>query len=369
VTRGWKIGLSIAAGVVALNLLLAGLRAATGSTPGGPTSSAYATGPDGDAAYATLLSDAGHDVVDERATPHAARLDPADTAVVLDPPFVLREDEDALRSFLRRGGRLIASPGDSNWLQRLVPHAPADGAAGVTRARPLAPVPEVRAVTAVDAAGDAAWADTHGALPVLGDADSSVLAIARTGAGRALLLADASPLQNAFLGRADNARFAVALAGPPRRRVVFFETYHGYGRGSGLSAVPGRWKLALLLGVGAALVFMLARGRRLGPAEDEARPFAPARREYVDAVAATLARTREPRVALDAVRDELRTRIVRRASLRPDASEDELVAAASRLGLTAEEMQTLRRDAPFDELALGRAFARTGDGRRASWRT
>ncbi|NUR78181.1 MAG: DUF4350 domain-containing protein [Thermoleophilia bacterium] len=368
-TRGWKIGLSIAAGIVALNLLLAALRAVTGSTPGGPASSAYATGPDGAAAYATLLSEAGHDVVHERATPHAAQLEPGDTAVVLDPPFVLRQDERALRSFLLRGGRLIASPGDSNWLERLVPQGPAAGGRGVARARPLAPVPEVRAVSTVATAGDDAWVNSHGALPVLGDADSSVLAIARAGAGRALLLADTSPLQNAYLGRADNAQFAAALGGPPRRRVVFFEAYHGYGQANGLSAVPGRWKLALLLGAGAALVFMLARGRRLGPPEDEARAFAPARREYVDAVAATLARTREPREALAAVHEELRTRVVRRASLRADASVDDLAAAASRLGLAADEVQTLRPDAPFDELALGRAFARTAEGRRSAWRT
>jgi hypothetical protein len=368
-TRGWKIALSIAAGVVALNLLLAGLRATTGGTPGGPTSSSYATGADGDAAFATLLGRAGHDVVQERATPHRATLGPGDTAVVLDPPFVLREDERALRSFLLSGGRLIASPGGSGWLRRVVPRGPTDGGSGTALAHPLAPVPEVRGVTVVATAGDNAWADAHGALPALGDADSSVLAVARAGSGRALLLADPSPLQNAFLGRADNARFAAALAGAPNRRVVFFEAYHGYGRGTGLSAVPGNWQFAFALGAAAVLVFMLARGRRLGPAEDEARPFAPARREYVDALAATLARTRDPRAALAPVRDELRTRVARRGALRSDASEDDLAQAAARLGLPHDEVQALRDDGPFDELALGRAFARTAERRKASWKT
>jgi hypothetical protein len=163
--------------------------------------------------------------------------------------------------------------------------------------------------------------------------------------------------------------FAAALAGAPNRRVVFFEAYHGYGRGSGLWAVPTNWKFAFALGAASVLAFMLARGRRLGPAEDEARPFAPARREYVDALAATLARTRDPRAALAPVRDELRTRIARRAGLRPGTSEDDLAEAAARLGLPGDEAQALRDDGPFDELALGRAFARTAEGGRASWKT
>ena len=288
---------------------------------------------------------------------------------MLDPPVVPAEDVDALRAFLLRGGRLVASAGESDWLQRLIPHAPAGDSRGLALARPLAPVPEVRDVAAVATAGDNAWDDAHGALPALGDADSAVLAVAPTGSGRALLLADPSPLQNAYLGRADNARFALALAGAPRRRVVFFETYHGYGRGSGLSAIPGNWQLAFALGAAAVLVFMLARGHRLGPAEDEARPFAPARREYVDALALTLARTRDPRAALAPVRDELRARVARRGALRPDASEDDVARAAARLGLPGDEVQALRDDGPFDELALGRAFARTAEGRRASWKT
>ena len=56
-----------------------------------------------------------------------------------------------------------------------------------------------------------------------------------------MLLADDSPLQNAWLARDDNARLALGLAGPNTRPVEFFETYHGYGESSGLGAVPDRW--------------------------------------------------------------------------------------------------------------------------------
>jgi hypothetical protein len=286
---------------------------------------------------------------------------------VLDPPFVLPEDIQALRSFIRRGGRLVASPGGSDWLRRMFTNGPLDGASGIAKAYPLAPLPELGGVRTVRTAGQNGWAAAHGTLPAVGDAHGSVLVLARPAAGRALLLADATPLQNAYLGRADNARLAVALVGPARRRVVFFETYHGYGRGTGLAAIPSAWQRALLLAAGAALLFMFARARRLGPPEDEARPFTPARREYVDALATTLARTPDRQVALAPMRNELRARIARRSGLWHDASEDALAAAAVRLGLSTEEVETMRDDGPLDELVLGRAFARTSE-RGAAWR-
>jgi hypothetical protein len=364
-TRGWKIALALLAGIVVLNLGLAALRSATGGTPGGPTSSSYATAPDGAAAFASLLARAGHDVVRERVTPHRTALDPSDTVVVLDAPFVLPSDATALRRFLLRGGRLIASSQGSSWLRRVVSRPPGWGAHPVTVARPLVPVSELRGVRRVEPAGIGAWVRAGSSLPVLGDRRGSILDIAAVGRGRALLLADSSPLQNVQLARADNARLASALAGPPARRVLFFENYHGYGRGTGLSAIPARWQLAILLAGIATLVFMLARVRRLGPAEHAARPFAPSRREYVDSLAATLAKTRDRGEAIAPVRRELRDRITRRSGLPPTAPDADVAAAAARLGLTSVEIQSLlRAGPPFDELAIGRAFARTAPERK-----
>src|SRR5207244_13461782 len=136
---------------------------------------------------------------------------------------------------------------------------------------------------------------------------------------------------NRLLASADNAQLALDLAGAKSRHVVFFETYHGYGRGSGLGAIPGRWQALFLLAAAAVLTFMLARVRRLGPPEDEERPLDPPRREYVEALAATIARTRDRTQALEPVRDEVRRRIAVRAGLRPNAPDEQLLAAARRL--------------------------------------
>ena len=362
-SRGWKIALSVAAGIAALNLLLAGLRSATGGTPGGPTSSSYATGADGDAAYAELLLEAGHRVEQVRRTPSDFALLPTDTAVVLDPPFVERDDVSALAAFVGSGGRLIAAEAGA-WLQAPLP-TPRLGSDGQTDSLPFAPIAELAGVARVASAGGRRWRSVGTALPALGDKGGSLLAVATEGRGIVLLLADSSPLQNGFLDRADNARFALGLAGCRSRRIVFFETYHGYGRGgTGLAAIPFRWRTALLLEGAAVLTFMLARARRLGPPEPESRELAPPRAEYVRSLAATLMRTRDRREALAPLRTELRRRIALRTGLPGDADDAALQAAAPRLGLAPDEVAAALAD---DELALGRIFARTGDGRRQPW--
>ena len=83
----------------------------------------------------------------------------------------------------------------------------------------------------------------------------------------------------------------------------------------------------------AAAAWLLARSRRLGPPEDEARALPPPRWAYVDAVAGTLARTRRPHEATEPVRQRARQLIARRTGLPPDAAPDDLYRAALRLGL------------------------------------
>jgi hypothetical protein len=361
-TRGWKIGVSFAAAVVALNLALAALRSATGGTPGGPTSSSYATGADGDAAYASLLLRAGHDVEQSRKAARQAQLLPSDTAVILDPPFVDRADVDALVSFVAQGGRLIASE-QSPWLRLPLP-ALELGDDGRGRSRPFVPIAELAHVREVVSRGGPRWRSVGAALPALGDRVGALLAVASLGRGRVYLLADSSPLQNRFLGDADNAALGLGLAGAPARRVVFFESYHGYGRASGLGVIPVRWRTALILEAIAVLTFMVARGRRLGPPESEGRGLPPSRAEYVRSLATTLRRTRDRREALLSLRSELRRRIALRAGLPGDASDDALGAAAMRLGLEKDEVDAALAG---DDLALGRVFAHTESGRRQLW--
>ncbi len=326
--------------------------------PSGKDGSAYATQPRGVAAYAELLRRAGHPVGYLREPLAEARLDPAATIVVLDADLE-RDERAALARFVRAGGRLVA--GGEQAGRGVVALAPRWSSTGPRIARPTVPVPETSGVRRVQSAGGGGFGALRGALPALGD-DPALLAVARSGSGRALLLADSSPLQNRLLGRADNAALGLALVGSPQRPVTFVESVHGFGHETGLAALPARWQLGLAVAVLAALLLLLSRARRLGAAEQPAGEPTPARREHVEALAIALWRAREPQVALAPVRAAARSQLIRGAALAPDAPDEALRAAALRRGFEEDEVAALlgERDAD-DVLALGRALAR---GRR-----
>ncbi|MCZ7528260.1 MAG: DUF4350 domain-containing protein [Acidimicrobiia bacterium] len=370
--RAVVIGLAV---VVGLEVLLVGLEAVFGGgSPGGPASSSFATAEDGLAGYAELLDRYGRPVRSLRGSLTEAGLDPGTTLVVLggDP---LEEDEAAeVGRFVRRGGRLVAGGASAvRWLSHgdVVDDLPVRDFEGMSEATPLVDDPAVAGVALVRAAGEGAWSDVGSARPVLGDRDEPpgtdvLLAVSRVGDGEVLLLADPSPLQNRLLGEADNALLGLRLAGEPGRTVGFAEGVHGYGAASGLAALPTGWRVALAGVALAAVLGMVAASRRSGPPEDEARPLLPARQAYVDALALSLARTRQPAASVAPLQAAARRELARRAGLGADADEAALRAAASSRGWPDDEVEALFTPA-VDEgavLAAGRALARVEGGDR-----
>lgn len=353
--------------IVGINLVMAGVTVVTGgSGPGGPTSSSYATAGDGLAAYAELLARHGHPVERVRTSLDEAALDPGSTLVLADPAGVTGDEAQALARFVSAGGRLVAAgPDAAPVLAGLPAGGPEWGPAGARSARPLVPAPEVSGVATVESAGAGGWRAAGGTLPLLGDGDRVLATVATVGAGRVVALADASPLQNRLLARADNAAFALALAGGEGRPVAFAEAQHGYGRQSGLGAIPSRWRWALAGGFLAAVVWMWSRGRRLGPPDDIDRPAPPARRAYVDAMAGALARTRQPGAAAAPLQDRARRRLAARAGLAPDAGDEDLRRVAGDLRLAPEDVDALFRPARTEDdvVAVGRALAQLTEQR------
>jgi hypothetical protein len=339
VSRPWRIAVTVVALLVVINVALRFLGTLTGGTPGGPRSSSYATSQHGDAAYAELLGKAGHPVDQVRKLPNSSPPSAEATVFLLDPPAVRTTDLEALRRFVGDGGKLVTAGLSHEAMHELVSRVP-ERAPGSRRVRTEG--------LQIESDGAAAWRG------------EGLVATRRVGSGTIELLADSSPLQNRLLGTADNAALGLALAGPRGRPVEFLESYHGYGAGSGLSTLPLAWKLLLgALGL-AALVYMVARGRRFGPPEEEGRSLAPPRREYVDSLAAVVARSKRRDAAVGPVRREARDAVLRRASLPPDVDDDAVRVAAKRLGLADEDAETLLQPARTDAdvIALGRVAAR-----------
>jgi Domain of unknown function (DUF4350) len=267
--------------------------------PGGPASSAYATSEDGFAAYAELLRRAGHDVDRARELPRELELAPGETTVVLaDAGLVENADAEALGRYVDAGGRLVAVGPALGWLHHVTESPPEWSEGPVQSVRLLAPRAELAQVRRLAGLTGGSWASAGGTLPLLGDDDSSLLTVLRADHREAFFLADSAPLRNETLAAADNAALALALAGSPARRVVFLESYHGFGEERGFWAIPDSWLVTLGGMLVAALAFMVARGRRLGPPEEPARELAPPRRLFVESLGTLLARTRRPAEAV-----------------------------------------------------------------------
>jgi hypothetical protein len=285
------VALGLVAALVAFALVIEVIDQLT-PEPKGPRSSSYATSPGGLAAYASVLERGGHSVRQLR-TPIAEREPGLDeTLIVLDPDVVETEEARAIGSWVRAGGRLVAGgSGDQPWLEHVTGYVPEWSDGGGSQRVPLVPVVETNDVREVRGEGGA-WSELAGTLPVVGPPDAPLVVTARAGDGTIALLADPSVLQNARLAQADNAALGLALAGGSRRPVAFLETVHGYGVSRGFGGLPAQVKWVLLGLFLTSLVALWSVGRRFGPTEDPETEPPPPRMEYVDALAAALARTK-----------------------------------------------------------------------------
>ena len=364
---GTRRVLAAAAAILGVNAALAGLETVTGGAePGGPASSSYATAPDGMAAFAQLLADRGHPVRRLRSGLADVDLDPTASLVVAGSFAVTPPEGEAVARFVEAGGRLVVAADDPSPLLSRLAGTQRWSAEPARRATVLAPVPEVDGVSSVTSGGSGSWSDPGASLPVLAAGDATLATVTAAGRGRVVAVADPSVWHNRLLDEADNAAFGLAAVGERGRPVEFAEAHHGYGRSRGLGVVPWRWRWAAGVALLGAAIAMWSRGRRFGPPEDAERELPPPRRAYVDAVAASLVRTRRPAESLAPLQDAARRRAAARAGLPADAGPDDLRRAAAGLGLDPEDADALLRPAATDGdvLAAGRALARIETGSR-----
>ncbi|MDX6503244.1 MAG: hypothetical protein QOE29_369 [Gaiellaceae bacterium] len=378
--NGRKLALGLAAAATSLVALVLGARLLAGN-PSGPPESSYATTPGGVAAYAELLARTGVRVERVRESPAQAQADlrPIETVFALGATALSRADAKALRSFVEEGGRLVVSGklARKGWIAALLDSPPSWSSERLPVSRPLASSETTAGISRVESASPGSWTSPGGGRALLGSGDRSLLVEATRGRGTIDLLATASPLTNELLAKADNAALGVRLAGPPQLRelgktdtlglAVFLEGIHGYAPASGLAALPDRFRWAFALFALAAVVFVAARFRRLGPPELAARPLPPARIEYVESIARSVALTRDRADALEPLRLASRKQL---ATVGGVADEDEALRGTARELGFERDVGALLVPALKDEsvLALGRTAAkirRMHGGRRA----
>lgn len=367
VTRVWRgahPGLRVALVAVAgFTLLVVGVQFLDSTTggaepdlDGSAPASTLSRAPGGASAFRELLGRFGLEVRVQRGDLAGAELDPvSDTLVVLDAGGASDGDAAALTRFVWAGGDVVVAGYDGGLLDGIPGDRPER--IGAPDGRAVARVGDQR--FRVAAPGLIIWDHKGGRWVGVGY---------QAGPGTVRWAADAAPFLNRNLSRADNAGFAVALttAATGSRRVVIAEGVHGHGRATGLDAVPSRWRYALVAGLLAALLTMVAAGRRLGPPEDDDRDLGPGRERYAIAVGAALERTRHTTEAVAPLQAAARFDLARRVGLPPDAVEVQLREAAVRLGWGREEIDALFEPAgrPDAVVAAGRAAVRAREGKR-----
>ncbi len=189
-------------------------------------------------------------------------------------------------------------------------------------------------------------------VPLVSASGRTIVALAREGSGLLIVVGSVAPFLTADLGEADNGRFALALAASAiasRRTVAFDEYHHGVHPTTDVLVLLTRtWPGRALLFVGVALfAYLVASGRRLGPAIPlDPRPPRSSL-EYIRGFAGLVRRSGHGEIARRRFRRELRGALARELGLDPETPIGEVIADIA----TADRVRAAQVRALDDALA------------------
>ncbi|HKW45429.1 MAG TPA: DUF4350 domain-containing protein [Candidatus Eremiobacteraceae bacterium] len=287
------------------------------ATPKVDSQSTYDAAPGGYAALYEVLKREGVRV--EQFDRHAAFLDRAiDSLVISDPGIdpsefvglpLLPADIDAIATWVKSGGTLIAVGGDQSGDRVLKMGRIDDNGKNHDSARPVIATPLTAGVQAIDGTSPnrIPYSGSQRQTPIMADRFGSVVATYPLGKGTVIIVADPTLFQNRNLAKAGNARLAYDLvtAAGGRRAVVAFEEYsHGHQVDPSFwSILPGPARVALVIVSLAIFALLVSTFFRFGPVVrppvDNERTSA----EYLSSMAALMARGGATRKALRDVAD------------------------------------------------------------------
>jgi hypothetical protein len=349
---------TVAAVIAAVNLVALALAALDRSAVvAGPAGSATVTTALGTAALVETLQTLGADVRVLRERVDDQQLDEASTFVVVEPGLAGYGDGElaALRRFVETGGRIVlAGRPDASLVEALVPGAPAWNGTGSAEQRVWAPPAWGTPATVLEGGGIGSWDGNGVGMAMAGWEDGTTAHAVTVGEGLVVLVSDAGPFTNERIDRADNAAWVVSLLGPGP--IVFDEFRHGAGQ-DGAALLPPSWSRALPLLAVALVVALVTYGRRTEPIRPPASEAAPERLRFVEGLAGSLRRTRNPGAAVEPTRRAALDLLEERAG--PLASADRVRAAGSEAGLTPRQTEALAAGARdhTDAIEIDRALA------------
>lgn len=314
--------------------------------------SSYRSTPYGTLALYTLLEESHYTVTRfEKPFTELKDHEPG-TLLVIAPPDNHSPDEkefEAVTKWVEAGGLLIV-------IDREIDVSVGDAAISTEHAQqksavhPLQPTPFTRGVERVTLSEYATRVtiDSRSATYHIGDDQAAIVADARVGKGRVVLLTDPYVVANNGISQGDNVILALNLLSErPAGTIAFDEYHHGYGAsttGEGLMSyfrgTPVPWMM-----VQAALVAVLvvySRGRRFGRPLPLKRERRTTNLEFVSSMANITRLARASDLAMENIYAEFRKRLCRFGGVPSRVSNEKLsVAVARRSKLDARELGTL----------------------------
>lgn len=241
-------------------------------------------------------------------------------------------DATRLRTFVRRGGRLVLLGRNAYPALRIALHVPlaAHAAAAMNLASetskvgvfaPIAHVASNAGVAQVQARESALFplAAAPEAVPLLGNRKGILAFEVRSGKGSVVVIAAPDAWSNAQLAQRDNARFAYTVLAR-NGAIAFDERVHGYAVDTSFwAALPRPVHIAIFIVIALVLLWLIDANFFTPPARIRAPLDERDTRAYLDAVAVLLRRARAGAAVIAHFADDIERRAHHRQPTQPSA--------------------------------------------------
>jgi hypothetical protein len=349
--------------LMACALLLAGYAVRNDRGSGGIPSS-YSAGNSGTKVAFLLLQQMGYAVQRWSEDPRKLEeLRPGATLILADPLPAEDRDMEAVRNFVRKGGRaVVTGAGASPFFPTLRP-MPGTPHFQWKSYRPTEPSDLTRGVDEISMAPQFYFDSARGETPF---SDGSETPVARFGygAGEVIWWSSSDPMTNSAIREKDNAQFLLNSVGDPGGGPVYWDEYfHQNGRTvvDSILRSPLRWGLMQAALIGLAVISTFSR--RFGPQRMSVAVSRAAPMEYVETMASLYHKAGAAQIPVEVVYERFRTALQRRYSVRTDSTVEQVARTiVHRLGgtdlaavtKTLREVESSRDDPAFP---VGRALA------------
>ncbi|MGC2210119.1 MAG: DUF4350 domain-containing protein [Candidatus Korobacteraceae bacterium] len=313
--------------LMALASVLAVFAARAGGQ-GGALPSSYSAGNNGTKAAFLLLEQMGYAPQRWTANPRKlADLPPHATLILADPIPSDEGDVEAVRQFLRNGGRVVAT---GVGFAQFVPRPPIRAGTPHFQWKDYPahePSELTRGIHAITLAPKFYFDSEKMDAPFL-DGDESPVTRFSYGAGEVIWWSNADPMSNSGIRESDNAQLLLNSVGDPGRGPVLWDEYFHQGGKTVVDSVLGsplRWGLLQAALIGALVC--LTYSRSFGPARESVASARLAPMEFVETLAALYQKSGAAHIAVEIVYEQFRGALQRRFSVRTDADAAQVAAA------------------------------------------